>query len=235
MKLKYLILTLTLTFAISACKKSDVPKQQNDSSDFAHKVIVEDVLQANSYTYLKVREDDNSYWMAVARREVKKGEALYYDSGLEMKNFESKDLQRTFETVYFVQDIATGPVKTVRARNIKSPHGKKAAAEKKNFSVTPVKGGVTIAEIFANRTSYANKTVKIKGRVTKVNAKIMGRNWVHIQDGTDDSGNYDLTITTKDVVKVGDVVVFSGKITLNRDFGAGYSYDIIMEDAKLEN
>ena len=74
--------------------------------------------------------------------------------------------------------------------------------------------------------------MKIKGQVTKFSPNIMGKNWVHIQDGTNDSGNYDLTVTTNDVVKVGDVVTFEGTIVLKKDFGAGYFYEVIMEDAK---
>ena len=95
-------------------------------------------------------------------------------------------------------------------------------------------GGITIGELFSNKDSYANKTVLIKGQVTKVNRAIMGKNWVHLQDGTSGSGNYDLTITTQDEVSPGDVVTFEGKIALNKDFGAGYAYDVLMEDAKRQ-
>jgi len=76
--------------------------------------------------------------------------------------------------------------------------------------------------------------VLIKGQVTKVNRAIMEKNWVHLQDGTGDSGGFDLTVTTQEQVNVGDVVTFEGKITLNKDFGAGYSYEVIMEQAKLQ-
>jgi hypothetical protein len=62
----------------------------------------------------------------------------------------------------------------------------------------------------------------------------MNRNWVHLQDGTWDGDHYDLTVTTQDAVKPGDVVTFSGTVTLNKDFGAGYVYEVVIEDAKLE-
>jgi hypothetical protein len=67
----------------------------------------------------------------------------------------------------------------------------------------------------------------------KFSGGIMNRNWVHIQDGTKDNGKFDLTVTTQDSVKVGDVVIFEGKIALNKDIGAGYFYEILMEDAKM--
>ena len=97
-----------------------------------------------------------------------------------------------------------------------------------------IKGGITIAELFSKRENYSNKIVILQGKVVKFNSQIMGKNWVHLQDGTNDENNYDLTITTNDVVLVGDVVTFEGKITLNKDFGAGYSYEVIMEGAKLK-
>ena len=71
----------------------------------------------------------------------------------------------------------------------------------------------------------------MRGKVTKVNSGILGKNWVHIQDGTEAEGNFDLTVTTQETAKVGDVVVVQGKITLNKDFGSGYKYDVIMEEA----
>jgi hypothetical protein len=65
--------------------------------------------------------------------------------------------------------------------------------------------------------------------VVKVNNEVMDRNWVHIQDGTNDSGNFDLTVTTREFVKIDDVIEFEGTVVLNKDFGAGYFYELIME------
>ena len=206
-----------------------------DKSVSSHKVIIEEVIQANSYTYLNVKEGTENYWMAVTKMEAKKGETYYYSGGLEMKNFESKDLQRTFDKIYFIDQISKEPVSTKSKMPGMSPHGRKLSAQKNGISIDPVKGGISVAELYANRNSYKGKNVKIKGQVTKYNPNIMGRNWIHIQDGTEDSGNYDLTITTKDVANVGDVVIFEGKITLNKDFSAGYFYKVIMEDAKKLN
>ena len=74
-------------------------------------------------------------------------------------------------------------------------------------------GGISIAELFRNRSSYANKKIKVKGKVAKVNNEVMARNWVHLQDGTNDSGNFDLTVTTLEFVKIDDIVEFEGVIT----------------------
>jgi hypothetical protein len=71
--------------------------------------------------------------------------------------------------------------------------------------------------------------------VVKVNKQVMGKNWIHIQDGTDFNNDFDLTITTQDLAEIGDEVTFKGKISVNKDFGSGYSYEVIMEDAVLTN
>jgi len=235
MRLKLMLLSIAVVFGLFSCQKNDEQNFQMDKSVSSHKVIIEEVIQANSYTYLNVKEGTENYWMAVTKMEAKKGETYYYSGGLEMKNFESKDLQRTFDKIYFVQDISNQPLASGHKMGIGSPHGRKLPAQKNDISVDPIKGGITIAELYANRDSYKEKTIKIKGQVTKYNPNIMGKNWVHIQDGTNDSGNYDLTITTKDVANVGDVVIFEGKITLNKDFSAGYFYEVIMENAKKLN
>jgi len=115
-----------------------------------------------------------------------------------------------------------------------SPHTK-AVVERLEISLERADGGITIGELFSNRQSYANKTVRIRGQVTKVNRAIMGKNWVHVQDGTSDAGDYDLTITTIDDAKPGETVTFAGKIVLNKDFGSGYAYDVLMEEAQRQS
>jgi hypothetical protein len=94
-------------------------------------------------------------------------------------------------------------------------------------------GGVSIAELYKNRNNYASKKVRVKGKVVKVNNEVMGKNWVHIQDGTNDSGNFDLTVTTLEFAKVDDVVEFEGTIILNKDFGSGYFYELLMEGGTI--
>jgi len=206
---------------------------QLQASPDLHTVGVQDVIQASSYTYLNVKEGDNTFWMAIAKKDIKVGETISFAGGLEMKNFESKELQRTFETIYFVDRIVSGePSAAASQQPAVMPHRMKSEIEKQEFSIEPAEGGITIGELFGNSDSYADKAVLIKGKVTKVNRAIMDRNWVHIQDGTSDSGKYDLTITTNEDVNVGEVVTFEGKITLNKDFGSGYSYEVIMEEAR---
>jgi hypothetical protein len=111
-------------------------------------------------------------------------------------------------------------------------HTGKVKPEKVNVTVEPCIGCITISSLLSDRKSYSGKIIKIKGIVTKYNPSIMGRNWVHIQDGSEFQGEFDLTITTDKEVPVGQTVTFEGKIILDKDFGYGYFYKELMEDGK---
>jgi hypothetical protein len=97
--------------------------------------------------------------------------------------------------------------------------------------VEKVEGAVTIAEIFADPGAYEGKSIRVKGEVTKYNPAIMERNWVHLQDGTEFDGKFDLTATSNESFEVGTVVILEGILALNLDFGYGYSYEILLESA----
>ncbi len=107
-----------------------------------------------------------------------------------------------------------------------------AQPAKVNVTVTPCEGCVKITDLLANKKSYDGKIIKVTGTVVKYNPAIMGKNWIHIQDGTDYQGVYDLTVTSSQPAKVGDIMTFEGKIALDKDFGYGYFYPVIMEDSK---
>lgn len=95
-------------------------------------------------------------------------------------------------------------------------------------------GGKTIAEVFAEKDQLAGETIMFRGKVVKTNAGIMGKNWLHIRDGSGTEGTNDLTVTTAEVLpNVGDTVLVSGAVELNKDFGMGYQYDIIIDDADV--
>ena len=101
-----------------------------------------------------------------------------------------------------------------------------------DVSIVPAGGGISLETLFTNLQAYAGRSVTIRGQVTKVNRAIMNKNWIHLQDGSKSaSGPYDLTLTTSDQATVGETVTFTGKIALNKDFGYGYAYDVIMEES----
>jgi hypothetical protein len=111
-------------------------------------------------------------------------------------------------------------------------HQARVITAKADVKVEPCADCITISKLLADKQAYAGKVIKVKGQVTKYNAGIMGKNWVHIQDGTDYKDGFDLTVTTDITAAMGQIVTFEGKIALDKDFGYGYSYAVIMEDAK---
>jgi hypothetical protein len=245
MKLTLAAISVLMALALFSCRqKEEQPQEQavqappqisahQQAGADMHTAVVQEVLQATAYTYLRVKENETDSWIAVTKREIQPGQTVSYVGGLEMKDFESKDLQRTFETLYFVDRLAGDePSLSASQESAAMPHQTKPSIDKKEISIEPVAGGITIGELFSNRDSYAGKTVLIKGQVTKINRAIMGKNWIHLQDGTSGGGGFDLTITTQDDATVGEIVTFEGAITLNKDFGSGYAYEVLMENAK---
>lgn len=232
MHFKLFTLAIGIILILISCKSK--PEQNSDENldPNIHKVVVEEVLQTKTYTYLRVTEKDTESWLAIAKKQVKEDDILYYEGGLKMTGFVSKELNKTFENIYFVDKISDRPALKSENQLTNSPGANKQTKQIEGLSIQPEKDGITIAELFSKKDSYSGQTVTIKGQVIKYNSQIMGKNWVHIQDGTNNKDNYDLTLTTNEVVKIGDVVTFEGVISLNKDFGAGYSYEIIMENAK---
>ena len=99
--------------------------------------------------------------------------------------------------------------------------------------IDPVDGGQTIASIYGHKAALASHRVAVRGKVVKVNDGILGKNWLHIQDGTGSADTNDLTVTTADTVAKGDVVVVRGTVSLDKNFGAGYAYPVMIEDAQV--
>jgi hypothetical protein len=207
------------------------------NSNKGSKVKAEEVIQTSNYSYVRVLENDKDYWCAIERAEIKEGETYYWSMGAEMNEFTSKELKRTFRSIFFVQDFTDKPITATPGPKqvpLTSMAGKQQAPEYPGIVVPKAPGGITIAEFYAGKNSMAGKTVKICGKVVKFSAGIMKKNWVHLQDGTKEAGKYDLTVTTQDSVKVGDVVIFEGMAAVNKDVGAGYFYEILLEDAKVK-
>lgn len=230
----FLMLILVVVFSSCVRNKNGVAVQ-NPTTANSKVFEVTEVIQASSYSYMKVKENMAERWVAVTKQDVKVGDVYYYDEALQMTNFVSKDLDRTFDEIYFINQISKTPLATNPMMGGGMPaHSGKVATEKlSEITLEKKEGEVTIADVFEKRADFTSKEFEIRGVVVKVNKEIMGKNWFHIQDGTQFNSDFDLTITTQDVAEKGDEVTFKGKITLNKDFGSGYSYDVIMEEAVL--
>lgn len=228
----FFALLAIIAFTAFSCNMGTSRVTEETLPPGTHKVVVEDVMHTTTYTYLNVNENGTVFWIAIPRMDVEKGKTVYYSGGYEMPNFQSKELNRTFETLYLVQEITDTPTKPEKMMQPSKESGKRAPVQEEALDIKPQAGEISIADLYSKMDSYSGKTVKIRGKIVKVNEGIMGKNWAHIQDGSKFENGFDLTVTTIESVKLGDVVSFEGVITLNKDFGAGYFYEVIMEDAK---
>jgi hypothetical protein len=228
------ILFTILAVLISSCvRNKNFQNVENSPVIIKKSFEVKEVIQTSNYTYLKVKENISERWVAVIRQEAKVGDVFYYEGALQMNNFQSKELNRTFDEIFFLTRISKTPIGESVEGAMPAHSGKVDSQENSSISMAKGKNEITVAQIFGNRADFAGKLVEIRGIVVKVNESVMDKNWVHIQDGTNFNGSYDLTITTQDLADVGEEVTFKGKIILDKNFGSGYFYDVIMEDATI--
>ncbi len=230
-KLVYLVFPILLFTAGCGSDEtnSNEKVQSNDMQSSSRSGEVIDKIDAGSYSYLQLRENDQVYWAAVPTMKIENGEQIFFSEYMEMKNFKSETLDRTFESVLFVNDAN----KVADKKTLQMAHANLKPGNETTISVEPLDDGKTIAQIFSEKETLKNKTVKVRGKVVKFNGGIMNRNWIHIQDGTDNEGEYDLLITSNESAKVGDVIIAEGQLSTDKDFGAGYFYPVLVEDAKI--
>jgi len=203
--------------------------------------IVLETTNASRYTYVQINTGKDKIWAAGPVFEVKVGDRVVVAGGMPTKNFKSKVLNRTFEELYLAGSITqAGAGSSPQADGAgKLPPGHPAVSGKSeamSATIPPIQkpdGGKTVAEIWSGKAALAGKVVVVRAKVVKASSKILGMNWLHLRDGSGAEGNNDLVVTTKDEVQSGDVVTMSGTINTNKDFGAGYSYEVIMQEATV--
>lgn len=231
----YIFFLATLLF-ITSCQSEKVKTVDYSVDPYNKEIVADEVIQGSSYTYILAGEKDMQYWIAVSKSDVKKGNTYFYSEVMEMNDFHSKELNRTFESIFFVGNLSTQPIpssgQAMQMPKEDGHHHHETAKPLTEEIVQPVDGSISLAELYEKRDELAGKTVKVAGEVVKYNPGIMGKNWVHIQDGTGVGEFFDLTITTQDMVSPGDIVLFEGTIVLNKDLGSGYFFEILMEEAK---
>jgi hypothetical protein len=231
----YIFLTGFMVFIVSCTTTSN--EKDKDLAPNAHKVRAEEVIQTTNYTYVRVSSEDKEYWIAINKANVKEKETYYWSVGSEMNEFTSKELKRTFRSIFFVQDFTDQPITVagiVPSKPTESMAGRQESPEYPGIVVPKAPGGITIAELYAGKDAMGGKKVRICGKVVKFSGGIMNKNWIHLQDGTKCNGKYDLALNTLETLKVGDVAIFEGTLSLNKDIGAGYVYEVLMEDAVVK-
>jgi hypothetical protein len=180
-----------------------------------------EVKDVDSYSYLRLKTSEGENVMV-------------------MTNFESKSLKKTFPKIAFgtLAGAGAGAPAAAAGGQAANPH---AGAPKVEFSgdvkVAKATGADarTVVEVLTKGAGLKDKKVTVRGKVVKFSAMIMGKNWVHLRDGTGSAADKtdDLLVTTMDQAKVGDVVVVKGTVRTDKDFGAGYSYKVLVEEATL--
>ena len=230
-----------------------------------------ETMNSAGYTYLLLDAKQGKIWVAIPETSLSTGQTVICSPGITMKNFESKTLQRRFETILFSPGLIKEHEKTAAASASDEVHQKNAASFNEalqaeqaathsssepflvvgespgssgaivplsNVNVNKAAGpnSYSVAECFEQAKDLNGKTVRVRGKVMKVSRMIMGKNWLHIQDGTGNplKNQHDLVVTTMADPAEHAVITVEGILHANRDFGAGYKYEAIIEDAQIE-
>jgi hypothetical protein len=237
-----LVVAFLCTGAFASPKADTAPAQQQVPSakvetkaDPTLSGKIAETMNAGGYTYILLEKNGKKNWVAIPMTEVKVGQEVALQPGAEMQNFSSPSLRRTFESIIFSGGLMPKPGDASAA----SHEAKAPAAPPKNEKISVEKAtgpdAYTVSEIHAKKEALNAKTAVVKAKIVKVSEGIMGKNWIHLQDGTGDivSGTNKLVATTNDLPAVGDIVTVKGTIHKDKDFGSGYKYGVIMENATV--
>lgn len=246
------LLILLIALIVSSCNMGpkstepfavkEIPKRTHSGSDVdvnMHEVIAVEVLPASEYVYIKVKENGKDFWIATRKQKIEIGSSYLYNEALQKIAFESKEHKRVFDTLYLVTALVPKDHGASHLNTDKLKTAPNSSNSVKKPSISPEEmdklfmGVVTVSDLVENPKKYEGKVVELNGECTKVNNGIMGRNWIHLNDGS--KNNYDLVITSENNIEKGAKITMRGIVRLNKDFGAGYSYDIILEEGTLIN
>ncbi len=245
-----LVIALPFVLRVGADSASASPASSPEGSG-----RVVETMDAGGYTYALIAFAEGEAWFAGPTTPMAVDADIVVPAGMLMQAFRSESLDRTFDEIWFVGgfDVSGGGAGSGAMGGMMggamgdSPHGAGGmpghppvdpAAEVEGFDlegIEKLEGGVTVAEAWEGRAALVGEEVALRGRVVKFLPEIMGKNWIHVRDGSGDgeAGTNDLTITTDSRVNEGDMVQVRGVLLAARDFGMGYRYDLIIEDASV--
>jgi hypothetical protein len=249
LKLVLATVALGLLSAIAGCSKpADEPAAANPAlatpvpPGMVRGTVLE-TMDSGGYTYAFLDTGQDQRWVAALETPVAVGDVIQTDAGMIMTDFTSSTLDRTFDIVYFVGGLqnlsgASEPATQAVAGAMPAGHPDISGGAAPAATATGIEAyeeGKDIAYVYANREELAGNAITLRGKVVKYNPGILGWNFVHIQDGSGDAaaGDNDLIVTTKAETAVGNTVLLTGNIVLDKDFGAGYSYPVLLEDASI--
>lgn len=243
------VLSLLLITAVSGCaQKAPSPEStppaapraaQPAAAPAADEGLTGPVLEhlaASPYVYLRIKTSRGEVWAAVPEAKIETGTVVTVVSPMLMTKFASSSLKRTFDEVYFGTLAQEGAAPTAAGGNPHAGVGRPAApVEVGKVAKATAADARTVAELWDQKASLEGKTVTIHGVVVKANNGVMGKNWIHLQDGSGDAkqGTNDITVTTLEQAAKGETVTIRGTVRTKKDFGAGYTYPVMVEDAKI--
>lgn len=258
-------LLFVLIFSFQPREALSMPKSAATADGKIVTGTVIETMNSSGYTYMLISTGAVQTWVAIPETTVKTGSQVSYYQGTVMPNFTSKTLNRTFENIVFSEGLAktAGAAPDTSAAQPTAPKDTFSAAleaeQKSTTTTVPTaqeSGGsavaiaplqeisipkalganaYTVAEVFTNAKELAGKKVRLQGKVVKFNPNIMGKSWVHLQDGTGNplKNTHDLVFTTDAAPAVDSIVTMEGILAADKDFGAGYKYTAIVEQASL--
>jgi hypothetical protein len=220
---------------------------------------VVETMDAGGYTYMRVKTAQGDQWAATPQVKVSKGQLVSIAPQMTAEKFQSSTLKRTFDRIVFGTLEAPNAPAAMQASapggtmprnmppnmppNMSSAMGTPADHMKPRVDIgdvtVPKADGAnakTVSEVWATRAALAEKEVVVRGKVVKFLGGIMGTNFMHVRDGSgsDANSDNDLTVTTSENASVGDVVTIRGVVRVDKDFGAGYRYPVIIEKASIQ-
>jgi hypothetical protein len=235
MQMRKLLLVFVMMLCVGSAWTADTPARAPAAS-IKGKVL--EVLDAGSFVYLRLQTKDGETWAAIAKVPVKMGAEVTIENVTTMTNFESKTLNRKFDQIVF-GSVAMSGTGAAAGGDMAAMHaGVTKPVDIGNVKVAKATGpnARTVAEVVAKSADLKDKPVVVRGKVVKFTGGVLGKNWIHLRDGTGSSsdGTNDVLVTTTDEAKIGDVILVKGVVHLDRDFGSGYSYQVLIEDASVK-
>ena len=252
-----LIMILLLPLAVGAFPSNKTAHGQSgrQAEPPIHGKVLE-TMDSGGYTYMQLDTGKEKLWVATPPMKVSVGQVVDVSPGIEMAGFTSNTLKRTFDRIIFSSGPAGASAPGMAKAGMKKdcapgkcplppemaakgmPHSGTPSLEKAVVEIKKAEGtnAYTISELYARKDKLDGKKVLVRGKVVKVSKNIMKRNWIHLQDGTGDAakGTYDLTTTSQSAPRVGDVVLAEGILHRQKDFGAGYRYEVILEETTYQ-
>jgi hypothetical protein len=233
------LFSICLIFAAAFVNAAEKPAVAPPAASVVKGEVLE-VLDAESFTYFRLKTKDGEVWSAVSKAPIKVGSQVTVENATAMKDFKSKSLNRTFPLVMLGNLPGTVAGAPVAGDSMAAAHAGVGAqkVDVANVKVAKAKGAnaKTVAEVLTKSAELKDKPVLVRGKIVKYNEGIMGKNWLHLRDGsgTDADKTNDILVTTLNDAKLGDVVTVKGVVHLDKDFGSGYAYKVLIEEATLQ-